>query len=78
MNGVLVSATRSVFVLFALAPGALAQNRPGNMQSLAAAWNAMHPTVWVSCGYAVIYSGSGGYAPAAAGGAYGGAAAKGF
>ena len=59
MNGVIVSASRTVCVLFALAPGSLAQTRPHNMRALAEAWALMHPTVWVSCGYAVVYPAGG-------------------
>lgn len=58
MNSVLVSATRTVFVCFALNPAALATTHPQNLATLAAAWASFHPAVWQSCGYAVAYPSS--------------------
>lgn len=59
MNSVLVSATRTVFVCFALNPAALASTHPQHLATLASAWASFHPTVWASCGYAAAYPSSG-------------------
>jgi hypothetical protein len=67
MVGVLGSAVRTVFVCFAMNPGALAQTHPGHLQRLVAAWNAFHPATFADCGYAASYGGvpgGGGLSPA--------------
>jgi hypothetical protein len=67
MVGVLGSAVRTVFVCFAMNPGALSQTHPGHLQRLVAAWNAFHPATFADCGYAASYGGvpgGGGLSPA--------------
>ncbi len=46
------TATRAVFVAWALAPGALQGTHPEHLQALAAAWHEAHPELFESCGYA--------------------------
>ena len=52
MTSILASATRTVFVCWAMNPAALASTHPATLQSLARAWEEFQPQVWVSSGYA--------------------------
>ena len=52
MTSILASATRTVFVAFAMNPLALQATHPKNLNQLASAWAIAHPDIWSSCGYA--------------------------
>ena len=62
MTSILASATRTVFVCWAMNPGALLNTHPHTLNNLAAAWAEFQPQVWTSSGYAqqVIILKSGG------------------
>lgn len=65
------SATRAVFVAWALSPGALATTQPGHLAALAVAWHEFHPQACTAAGYDALSSaGSGGGGGSSGGGAY--------
>jgi len=59
------TATRAVFVAWALSPGSLAQTHRAEFDQIASAWRTAHPEAFESAGYAVLCA-PGGYTPGGA------------
>ena len=64
MSSFIETATRAVFVAWALSPGSLAQTHRADFDHIAAAWRTAHPEEFAAAGYAVLCTP--GYAPGAA------------